>query len=63
MSEKKRDCKSIYADSSEISNQLRTKAETVWGGYSLMEAATHIDCMYRDMCRLQDEVEAMSEER
>lgn len=51
----KRDYKDIYDDSSEIAEALRERARSSGGyDYWLMEAASHIESMYADLCEIID---------
>ena len=48
-----RDTISIFSDSREISDQLRSMADDLQDGYWLDEAADHIEGLYRDACDMQ----------
>jgi hypothetical protein len=56
MINEERDTMSVFADSREISDALRRMTDDALNGaqeYWLLEAAEHIDALYKDACDMQ----------
>ena len=56
---KERNPKEIFHDSQELADALRSLAPDSRSPYYLSECAEHIEGMYKDLCNLQGERDAL----